>query len=58
MQRHVYLFSDVLVVLKKLKGEGKKNKKSKRFLYICQLPFASSVVSDVKDGLIELGKQG
>jgi hypothetical protein len=51
-QRHVYLFSDALVVVQRIKKEKKTKKK---FLFVCQLLFETAVLSDVKDGSMESG---
>ncbi|ELR12867.1 RhoGEF domain containing protein [Acanthamoeba castellanii str. Neff] len=53
-QRHVYLFSDALVVVQRIRKEKKTKKK---FLFVCQLLFETAAVSDVKDGSVESGKQ-
>jgi hypothetical protein len=51
-QRHVYLFSDALVVVQRIRKEKKTKKK---FLFVCQLLFETAAVSDVKDGSVESG---
>lgn len=50
--RRVYLFSDALVVVQRVRKEKKTQKK---FIYVCQLLFESVSVSDVKDGATESG---